>query len=80
MDLENPRLIQWLVSKYPDKNFKRITAHRQTYLESGEVNITAAVRQQQEEQHLNYDRESQSRWREINPSWRLNAVLFDFSC
>ena len=70
-------LIQWLVSKYPDKNFKRITAHRQTYLESGEVNITAAVRQQQEQQHLNYDRESQSRWREINPSWRLNAVLFD---
>ena len=70
-------LIQWLVSKYPDKNFKRITAHRQTYLESGEVNITAAARQRQEEQHLNYDRELRSRWSEMNPSWRLNAVLFD---
>ena len=70
-------LIQRLVSRYPDGNFKRITAHRQTYLESGEVNITATSRQQQEQQHLDYDRRSESRWKEINPSWRLNAVLFD---
>ena len=70
-------LIQRLVSRYPDGNFKRITAHRQTYLESGEVNITATSRQQQEQQHLNYDRTSESRWKEMNPSWRLNAVLFD---
>ena len=57
--------------------FKRITAHRQTWFNSGSIDLTPANRQQYEQQNLNYDRRYEARWKDSNPGWNLSAVLFD---
>ena len=71
-------LIQQFVSEHPRQNWiKRITAHRQTWFETGGISITSASREQQEQQNFKYDINYESRWKDFNPMWRLNAVLFD---
>ena len=70
-------LIQRFVSKYPQNRVKRITAHRQTWFNSGSIDLTPANRQQYEQQNLNYDRRYEARWKDSNPGWNLSAVLFD---
>ena len=70
-------LIQWFVSKYSQNRIKRITAHRQTWFNSGSIDLTPANRQQHERQNLNYDRSYEARWKDLNPGWNLSAVLFD---
>ena len=71
-------LIQQFVSEHPRQNWiKRITAHRQTWFETGGISITSTSREQQEQQNFKYDINYESRWKDFNPMWRLNAVLFD---
>lgn len=70
-------LIQRFVSQHPQNRVKRITAHRQTWFNSGSIDLTAANRQQHEQQYLNYDRSYEARWKDSNPGWNLSAVLFD---
>ena len=56
---------------------KRITAHRQTWFNSGSIDLTPAKRQQYEQQNRAYDREYDSRWKEYNPALNLSSALFD---
>lgn len=70
-------LIQWLVSKYPHENVKRITAHRQTWLNSGNIEFTPAHRKQFDEDYLNYNRQDRSRYLDRFSTKEQSAILFD---
>ncbi len=70
-------LIQRFVSMLPQDRVKRITAHRQTWFNSGSIDLTPANRQQYEQQNRGYDRNYESRWKDYNPGWNLSAALFD---
>ena len=56
---------------------KRISAHRQTWLNSGNLEFTAHSRKQFEQNSRSWDREANARWMEHNPGERQSAVLFD---
>lgn len=70
-------LIQRFVAEHPQNGIKRITAHRQTWFNSGSIDLTPANRQQYAQQNFNYDRSYEARWKDSNPGWNLSAVLFD---
>ena len=70
-------LIQWFTSKYQQNRFMRITAHRQTWFESGSINFTPENRLRYETNRIDYDRRSDARWKDHNPGGNLSAVLFD---
>ena len=70
-------LIQWLVSKYPHENIKRITAHRQTWLNSGNSEFTPAYRKQFDEDYLNYNRQDRSRYLDRFRIEEQSAILYD---
>ena len=69
--------LQFLVSHTPPGTVRRISAHRQTWLESGSVNFTPHSRRQFEQNVHSWDRSHESRWKEIAPSERQNAAIFD---
>ena len=70
-------LMQRFVSELPQDKVKRITAHRQTWFNSGSIDLTPANRQQHEQQNRAHDRNYDSRWKEYNPAWNLSTALFD---
>lgn len=70
-------LIQKFVSEHSQNWVKRITAHRQTWFNSGSIDLTPANRQQYDKQNRGYDRNYESRWKDYNPGWNLSAALFD---
>lgn len=70
-------LIQHLVSAHQGGNIRRISAHRQTWLDSGSLNLTPLGRRQFEEQSTNREREYEARWRDFNSQQKQSAVLFD---
>ena len=57
--------------------FKRIVAHRQTWLPSGNLAFTAQSRKQFEQNRMQWDRQQDARWKEESPAQRQSAVLFD---
>ena len=70
-------LIQKFVSEYPHENIKRITAHRQTSLSSGDINYTPAQRKRYDEIYLNYNKNIESRYLDEYSSDEQSAILFD---
>ena len=70
-------LIQRFVSVLPQDRVNRITAHRQTWFNSGSIDFTPANRQQYEQQGRSFDKNYESRWKEYNPGHKLSAALFD---
>ena len=66
-----------LEDKSGNNKVKWITAHRQTWLQSGDIDFTPALRQQYEQDNLSYSRSYQARWKDFNPGQQLSAVLFD---
>ena len=70
-------LIQRFVSEHPQSYVKRITAHRQTWFNSGSINLTPESRQQHEEHNLDYRRSYEARWRDPNSKGNLSVILFD---
>ena len=72
-------LIQQFVlqDKSGNQKIKWITAHRQTWFNSGSVDLTPASRQQYEQQDLRYRRNYESRWKDFQAGQDLSAVLFD---
>jgi ABC-type molybdenum transport system ATPase subunit/photorepair protein PhrA len=56
---------------------RRITAHRQTWLQSGAITLTAHSRQQVEINIVSQDRQDASRWSDTYSSQRPNIALFD---
>ena len=70
-------LIQRFVSEHSGRKVRRITAHRQTWLNSGSINLTPANRQEYERYAQNYNINNEARWKEHNAEQSLSAILFD---
>ena len=70
-------LIQHLVTGHQGRNIRRISAHRQTWLDSGSLNLTPLGRRQFEEQSTDRERNYEARWRDYNSQQKQSAVLFD---
>ena len=70
-------LIQHLVTSHDGQDIRRISAHRQTSLESGSLDLTPLSRRQFEEQSTSQERSYEARWRDYNSRQKQSAVLFD---
>ena len=70
-------LIQKFVSEYPHENIKRITAHRQTSLRSGDIDYTPAQRKGYDESYLDYNRNDASRYLDEYSTEEQSAILYD---
>ena len=70
-------LIQRFASILPREQVKRITAHRQTWLNSGSIDFTQELRRQYQQNQLNYNSQPDSRWRDFGGAQDLSAILFD---
>ena len=73
-------LLQHLTVQMHDGTFRRIAAHRQNWLESGRISLTAAERKRLDQFEASFQRSPDSVWRD-NPNFRdqtkLSAVLYD---
>ena len=54
-----------------------MSAHRQTWLQSGSIDITPQRRKQFDVNSTHEEMQDRSRWRDADPHGRLSAVLFD---
>ena len=70
-------LIQHSVTSLGTQNVRRISAHRQTWMESGAIDLTPQNRREFGQQHENQERNPVYRWREWNPQGQLSSVMFD---
>ena len=70
-------LIQRFVSENNGKKVKRISAHRQTWFNSGSIDFTPESRQRYETNTLALNLQYEARWKEYNPGQSLSAILFD---
>ena len=70
-------LIQKLVSENETNKIKRISAHRQTWLNSGTTDFTPGRRKEFEQQNLDYNRNYESRYGDDYGPTELSAILFD---
>lgn len=70
-------LIQQFVSENTDKKIKRLTAHRQIWLESGVNSLTPAGRQNYQANMRNYEATYQARWKDSYAEQNLSLLLFD---
>ena len=70
-------LMQRLTVDAGDKKIKRITAHRQTWFNSGNINFTPANRQEYDRETPRYNTHKDARWKDRRPGDDLSALLFD---
>lgn len=70
-------LVQHLVSSNPNEKIVRVSAHRQTWLQSQNLTITGQQRRQLYQNISSTDRQHDSRWTDIYAQERQSAVLFD---
>ena len=70
-------LMQRLAVQARDKKIKRITAHRQTWFDSGNIDFTPAARQEYDRETPRYNTRSEALWRDLRPQEDLSAILFD---
>ena len=70
-------LVQHAVTSLGSPRVRRISAHRQTSLQSGAIDQTPQARKQFEEQRTQQEPNAVYRSREWNPQGSLSSVLFD---
>ena len=70
-------LIQQFVLQNRNNRIKRIAAHRQTWFDSGRIDLTPARRQEQYSRREEYERGNAARWRDSNANANLSIILFD---
>ena len=70
-------LIQHAVTSLGASNVRRISAHRQTWMESGAINLTPQNRREIGQGHDRQEPNPVYRWREWNPQGQLSSVMFD---
>ena len=70
-------LMQRLTVDAGDKKIKRITAHRQTWFDSGNIDFTPAARQEYDRETPRYNTLSEALWRDLRAESNLSALLFD---
>ena len=69
-------LFQYIAASLPQQ-IRRITAHRQTWMESSTINLTPQSRRQMDGQIVNQDRDADLRWKDNNSQSQIISVLFD---
>ena len=69
-------LIQRFVSENSGKRVKRITAHRQTWLNSGSTDLTPAGRQEYNRETRNYDTRDEARWKDLRRGARVYLLSY----
>ena len=72
-------LIQHIISKTDSKKFVRITAHRQTWFESGAIDLTPQSRRQHGQNEEGWNRHKNARWKDANAKSRQQAIFFDLA-
>ena len=70
-------LIQHLVSAHKGTNFRRVSAHRQTWLSSGSIDLTPRRRQELGKEVAQLEARREARWRDEQAHQKLIADLFD---
>ena len=70
-------LIQKFVSENGIEKVRRIAAHRQTWFDSGRIDLTPARRQEFYSRKVQDERRNAARWRDANASANLSVILFD---
>ena len=70
-------LIQYLISSNQGKKIRRISAHRQTWFQSGSIDLTPQSRRQFDQQDRQHEAQNEARWRDYNAQMKQSAVLFD---
>lgn len=70
-------LIQHFVQQIPAGKAYRISAHRQTWFNSGKIEITAGKRHSANQNIVQEERQATGRWQDIRGSQRLGVLLFD---
>lgn len=72
-------LLQQFISAHPNENIKRIAAYRQTWLQSGSVDLTPSSRRNFERRYRQYENQVQSLWGDVSgsSSGQQSAILFD---
>ena len=70
-------LIQHAVTSMGSQNVRRISAHRQTWLQSGAIDMTPQSRRQFGTQHTRRQARGDSRWSDQDAQAQLSSVLFD---
>ena len=70
-------LIQHLVSSIPSGTFRRISAHRQTWFDSGSIDFTPRSRKDFDRNYLQLELQIDSRWKDYNAQQKQSAVFFD---
>ena len=75
----NSALIQHAVTSFGAENVRRISAHRQTWLQSAVINITPQSRRQFEQSLKANDPNPEFRWREWSSEAQVSSILFDLT-
>lgn len=70
-------LVQHAVQQVGAPNVRRISAHRQTWLQSGSINMTPQSRRQFDQQQWQQEQSTDSRWIDHHAGNQLSSVLFD---
>ena len=70
-------LIQHEVTSLGAQNVRRISAHRQTWMESGAIGLTPQSRRQFGLEHDSQETNPIYRWKEWNPPVQVSSVMFD---
>ena len=70
-------LIQYLVTKYKDRNFRRISAYRQTVIDRNVLDLSAQRRKEIGQQNIGFERNYDAQWRDYNSHQLPATALFD---
>ena len=70
-------LLQHWTSSADEGKINRISAHRQTWFESGGINLTLTQRREFDRNNRNMERQGQARWIDHNAGLKQSSVLFD---
>ena len=72
-------LVQHAVRQLGPDKVRRISAHRQTWMETGAINMTAQTRRQFDQNLNSQEQNDRHRYRDWSPQERISSVLFDLT-
>ena len=70
-------MIQQFISKNPQNKIKRISAHRQTWFDSENIDLTPSRRQSYGRDSRNYNAQDEARYKDPYGASDLSTILFD---
>ncbi len=70
-------LIQQFIAKHPQNKIKRISAHRQTWFDSENIDLTPSRRQSYGRDSRSYNAQDEARYKDPYGASDLSTILFD---